>query len=197
MPNGSTWNMEVILQHFGTSTAQAISKVHIGGYDEEDTLIWRPSSNGIFTSKSMYKYLADLRTNTALLPVIREEFPWNKIWASKGIQPKVLYFIWRALHKGIPVGERLMKFNGGQGMCCRCSDIIEMVDHLLIHFPFAKEAWDRSFTSTLVPRGPSLRSTLSDLLLGTGEEFKLADICAGASRRPETSSFSTESSPHR
>ncbi|XP_026445571.1 uncharacterized protein LOC113346221 [Papaver somniferum] len=69
-------------------------------------------------------------------------FPWKKFWAVKNIAPKIKMFIWRALHNGLGVLQRIGKFVEGVDTVCRtCNTHEESTDHLLIHCNISQTVW--------------------------------------------------------
>lgn len=172
-PDRCSWDLDLIYSRFDPFVASAISRVEIGGPNSIDELIWRPATNDNFTAKSMYKSLLNLKASTSAKQDLGLYFNWHKLWAIKGISPRVVHFLWRSLHGGIPVNDRVKNFYGGNGCCIRCGDKIESVDHVLITCPFAGAVW-ANCTSSDFPLliGGSLHQRFEALLSASPEQYR-------------------------
>ncbi|KAL4380757.1 hypothetical protein AHAS_Ahas04G0065400 [Arachis hypogaea] len=66
---------------------------------------------------------------------------WSGIWNSKS-QSKTKIFMWKALHKGLPVKVKLhSRIPSISPICPRCNEQEETVVHCLWMCPDSKEAW--------------------------------------------------------
>ena len=75
-------------------------------------------------------------------PPTPDSFPWKPLWKPK-MPPKVSLYIWTAA-----LGKILMIYNLWKrwvmviDQCCMCKKDGEMINHLFIHCPVARELWN-------------------------------------------------------
>ena len=78
---------------------------------------------------------------------------WNYIsrclWRSR-VDIKIKIFFWKLLHRGFPIGERVIHFREDIG-CKHCGNI-ETVDHLFWSGCIASRFWKTPMNGTLVLR---------------------------------------------
>ncbi|OVA16106.1 Reverse transcriptase zinc-binding domain [Macleaya cordata] len=102
----------------------------------DDTLSWAYPKDGGHTVKTSYDHFLDNG-------VLDEQFPTRMIWSPR-IPPKICFFIWTVYHIKILTLNNLQK-RGHQlaNACYFCLGSAECTNHLLLHFPFAREIWAR------------------------------------------------------
>lgn len=72
------------------------------------------------------------------------EFDWKKaVWNLK-LAPKVKMFTWKSLKGILPVGERLLERHINVDPKCKRCGASKSINHLLFHYPYAREVWYRS-----------------------------------------------------
>ncbi len=103
---------------------------------EEDKLIWKLSLDKGFQVKSFY--------NAICAPGFGS-FLWKSIWKTKA-PPRVAFFSWTAALGKILTAENL-RHHGIilVNWCYMCKVVRESIDHLLLHYTYAKELWDMIF----------------------------------------------------
>jgi hypothetical protein len=102
----------------------------------EDTIYWGLAKNKCFTLSSYYK---------ALSGTSHVSFPSKIIWKSRA-PPRVAFFVWTAALGKIMTIDNLQKRHVLiMDWCCMCKKGGEIVDHLLLHCPFAWELWSMVF----------------------------------------------------
>jgi hypothetical protein len=116
--------------------------------DEEDALIWKFTSNGIYSSQSLYKIVNFRGIKPIYLP---------SIWDLK-IPPRVHFFLWLLFENKILTRDNLAKKQNVNDKTCLFCEELETCHHLFFDCVIAKEMWSR--ISRVVGReiGSSLES---------------------------------------
>ncbi|RVW93513.1 putative ribonuclease H protein [Vitis vinifera] len=102
----------------------------------EDRMLWKETSNGIFSVKSLYNDLASRRV---------DQFPNGMIW-SPCVPTKVSFFAWEASWGKVLTLDQLKK--RGRilaNRCFLCCEEEESIDHILIHCTRARVLWELLF----------------------------------------------------
>lgn len=98
----------------------------------EDSIVWRWTEDGEYTSKSAYRI--QFQGTFCKLRII-------PIWKAKA-EPKCRFFAWTLLHKKILTANNLMKHNWpNDPMCKLCGIDPETSTHLCKDCPFSKQVW--------------------------------------------------------
>uniref|UniRef100_A0A5B7ACY1 Reverse transcriptase zinc-binding domain-containing protein n=1 Tax=Davidia involucrata TaxID=16924 RepID=A0A5B7ACY1_DAVIN len=99
---------------------------------QADRFVWTAHASKVFSVKSFYEAWVGRE------PV---EFPWRLIWMS-GVPKKVSFFAWTVCRGAISTLDNLQKRGFYlANRCCMCKEETELVDHLLLRCPWAKELW--------------------------------------------------------
>ena len=115
---------------------QAISNVQ-GLNELDDTISWRWSADGEYSSSSAYKI--QFTTNFCKTNI-------NPIWKAK-TEPKCRFFAWTLLHNKILTSDNLQKRGWPCNQnCSLCNGSPETAAHLCKDCPFAEEAWSMILT---------------------------------------------------
>ena len=101
--NGN-WNSTLVWAHFDRTAAREILSIHLPENNAMDRKIWKPSRNGEYTIKSGY-WIAQESNTTA--PAISPSF-WKSFWKQE-ILPNWKMFIWKIMHRALPVAHELEK----------------------------------------------------------------------------------------
>jgi hypothetical protein len=137
--------VELIHSLFSRPTAHAIIQTPIINSDGQDTLVWKLTLAGQFTSKSAYKHcLANLALPTNQQPKVVTPpiiSLLNQVWQVKTMEPRVQTFAWRLLRKALPIGKQASRFSKHiKSECSRCGSMEDEM-HILFLCPFSKAAW--------------------------------------------------------
>jgi hypothetical protein len=138
--------------------------------DLDDTIIWRWSADGNYSSSSAYKI--QFATNFCKIKI-------NPIWKAK-TEPKCRFFAWTLLHNKILTADNLQKRGWPcNHNCSLCSLSLETVTHLCKDCPFAVEVWSMilSWAELRFLFGISKTGTLSEWW------YRLRMLCSKHSRK--------------
>ena len=100
--------------------------------DQADTITWKWSANGLYSSKSAYgiQFVGSYCT-----------FNSKAIWKAKA-EGKHRFFGWLLLQQKIQTADILLvKGIPCNPVCCLCDQAPETAAHLCLHCPFAQEVW--------------------------------------------------------
>jgi hypothetical protein len=108
-----------------------LSNIHIND-DEQDTIIWKLTTHGNYSSSSAYKMQFEGLTNSAMPGMV-----W-KHWAT----PKCKIFTWLVLQNRVWTADRLER-RGWQncGNCKLCNQVQESAAHILFTCRFTRRVW--------------------------------------------------------
>ncbi|KAG6513034.1 hypothetical protein ZIOFF_031180 [Zingiber officinale] len=126
----SFWHDRWQLEPGDTSVAEEVTEVHLRP-EEEDVMVWRPTRDGRFTTRSAWEVYrtAHQREDVAIVTL------------SRLLLPTISVFIWRFFRRRLPVDEVLQQ----RGVClvsrCQCCEAVESWEHLFYGSPVAGEVW--------------------------------------------------------
>jgi hypothetical protein len=137
------WNISLLDSLFTEDEVQKIKEIPLSCTNQEDTLIWRGTKNGIFSVKSayhMHKELSNRMVATSSTPTGSRDF-WRRLWALP--VPNVeKNFIWRACQNILPTRDNLHKRRIIlDPLCPVCGLEAETGFHILWQCPSAMDAW--------------------------------------------------------
>ena len=99
-------------------------------------MLWKETTNGIFSVKSLYNVLASRRVN---------QFPNSMIW-SPCVPTKVSFFVYEASWGKVLTLDQLKKRSRIlANRCFLCCEEEESIDHILIHCTRARVIWELLF----------------------------------------------------
>ena len=104
--------------------------------EEDDQMIWKYESNGIYSSKSMYAIVNFRGVKPVFLP---------SLWDLK-IPPRVQVFLWLFSQNKIMTRDNLRKRGIPKKLECEMCTEIETVYHLFFECVVAKSLWDDVFS---------------------------------------------------
>ncbi|XP_043689312.1 uncharacterized protein LOC122640225 [Telopea speciosissima] len=158
-PNRS-WKVDLLDQYFHPSDKERILAINLSLYSREDCQVWGGARNEIFSIKTAYHLLTNLRDQQLSVQASssrRHEWEeisgevWKRIWNGKSL-PKIKAFLWRCCAQGIATGEGLRKRQIPiDPSCKRCGVEVETIDRILLDCPFARATWFGSNLSFVVP----------------------------------------------
>ncbi|OVA15750.1 Reverse transcriptase zinc-binding domain [Macleaya cordata] len=179
IPGTKTWNFSLLQTLFNDFEVQAILHIKIPASSHRDRLLWLPTKNGCFSTKSFYKTIQDDLPSSSSCAQ-SSSFPWQKLWSLPSCAPKVKMFAWRLLTGVLAVRSAIGRFVDGIALECPfCYLHSESIDHLFIHCHFTQHLL---FASSLSFRIEDPNLTITDLLsnwisLPNGEEVLCYGIC--------------------
>ena len=99
--------------------------------DEEDALVWQFTSNGIYSSQSLYRIINFRGIKPILVP---------SIWNLK-LPPRVHYFLWLVCKNKILTRDNLGKRKKIEDDTCLFCNEKETINHLFFECVVAKQMW--------------------------------------------------------
>lgn len=115
----------------------------------DGTVFWALQDHGFYTVRSAYHKLQDIRERNLHLSIgecsDKNQLSklWTTIWRLK-IQPKFKVFIWRLVHKALPVANNLRKRGIDVKLCCQtCGFKNESICHTFLQCWWAKCLWEK------------------------------------------------------
>jgi len=99
--------------------------------DEEDALVWQFTSNGIYSSQSLYRIINFRGIKPILVP---------SVWNLK-LPPRVNYFLWLVCRNKILTRDNLGKRKKIEDDTCLFCNEKERVNHLFFECVVAKQMW--------------------------------------------------------
>jgi hypothetical protein len=141
--NTKWWNFALLEQLFSREEILIIQSTPVSATDQEDTLIWRGTTKGIFSVRSAYHILKEQegaskaeRSNNASFEEI-----WRKIW-QLNIPNVEKHFLWRACHDILPTRANLCARKIiTDPLCPQCGREPETAFHILWQCPSAGDVW--------------------------------------------------------
>lgn len=97
--------------------------------EENERLIWTPSSSGMFSMKSMYNWMLTDRNPD---PPAEYQQIWKLIWDSK-LHGRHQLLLWKIVQSSLPTLDRIRKFAPTTDpLCYLCGQDEETTLHLLL-----------------------------------------------------------------
>lgn len=136
-----------------------------------DRLIWLSSTRGAYTTREGYEKLFNQAQAAPHFTPIQIA-AWKEVWANNLIIPRIQFFLWRAIHDGLPtlakLSTRIATINP---KCPRCGLETEYLMHTLFFCQIARDAWRASDFSITVDHLPlSFPAALLQLMQGRNTE---------------------------
>lgn len=108
----------------------------------EDRLIWLCSQRGTYTTKDGYKKLKEQMLAPTQHYTEDQKRAWQRVWSNKEIIPRIKFFLWRAIHNGLPTLQKLhSRIPGINPRCKRCDSEDEFLMHTLFFCHIARQTW--------------------------------------------------------
>ena len=144
----------------------------------EDKLFWPYVSNGIYSVKSGYNFLAKEKSSLLLIPNSQVDVRSirKQLW-SLLVPNKVKNFQWRACKEAILVKKNLVRQRVlDEDVYCHCNQAIEDVLHVLWDCPTLSPIWEADMMWLF--RGTKKFSNFFELVSYTLEERKNSELLA-------------------
>lgn len=135
------WNRALIEQTI-PDFAPDILNIKPSKLGTRDALVWLPTKDGVFTTKS--GYYSGLAMRTSKQPPLSQQHPcnWNTdIWRGN-FSPKLRVFLWKIVKGALPLGENLEKRGLRSNTNCIHCGLRETATHLFLHCSYAKSVWE-------------------------------------------------------
>lgn len=142
-PDLKGWNIPLLEQIISIEEVQLIRSLPISCTNQLDTLIWRSTTNGIFSVRSAYHLQMESRHLNSVGSSFssRENGFWKKLWglAVPNVEKN---FLWLACHNILPTWKNLMKCKVLQNPECPiCGFMVEMNFHIPWQCPATSYVW--------------------------------------------------------
>ena len=132
--HGESWNINLIREDFEENIAtQIISHPLCAATNRSDRMIWKPTSNGVFTLASAYEKIRKKKSKTQVNV---------SIWV-KNTPIKVSFFMSNLFRFKLPIDSVLYKFgiNGPSRCFCCVYPSEETFQHIFSEGDLSKEIW--------------------------------------------------------
>ena len=94
---------------FSPQEAELIKSIPLSRCAAEDTLFWPFTSNGVYSSKSRYRFLkAETQAERDDEQMEHDRILWRTIWSLQ-VPNKIKNLVWRACRNSLPTKETLVR----------------------------------------------------------------------------------------
>ena len=126
------WNHEMINGIFTPLEAELIKAIPLSQCEADDSLFWPFTNNGIYTSKSGYRFLkAEEQTKLDEEQRMDNKHLWRTLWSMQ-VPNKIKNLVWRACRNSLPTKENLVHWTFiDNPICDRCKQVPESSLHAL------------------------------------------------------------------
>lgn len=137
------WSSPLLETLFSKDEIEKVRTIPLSCTNQEDILIWRGTKNEIFSVKSAYHLLKEMRNSemaSTLNAKVGHEI-WKRLWALP--VPNVeKNFLWRACHDILPTRANLHKRKViSNALCPVCGLEVETGFHILWQCSSAMDVW--------------------------------------------------------
>jgi len=130
--------MQLLTNTFDGQAVQAITSVQPVPNDQQDILRWKPSRNGICTTKEIYEHLS-AQNSIQLL---------TRGWKSRDLPPIIKAFTWRLIRRALATAERAARYSTHIDNHCSACGAVKDDAHLFFHCDLPRAVWF-SFTPSI------------------------------------------------
>jgi hypothetical protein len=137
-----SWRQNVLHFLFDPTTISEILKINIRPHS--DSLLWTPSSTGVFSTKSAHHLISSLSPST---PSHLSKSSWKALWKLQ-LNHRLKLFLWKMVWNIIPTKFRISQTipsSISDTSCSLCSYPIDSLPHLFFTCPLARVVWHQSF----------------------------------------------------
>lgn len=132
-------------QNFISVDKEAILKIPLHNPDEEDSLSWMGTRDGIYSVRSgnylIKEWDKDQCEGTSNQDINKNL--WQKVWQVK-VTPRQQTLIWRIIKQFIPLRSELNRKGlgiRGNFLCPRCNEALEPMKHCFKDCIWATQSW--------------------------------------------------------
>lgn len=134
------WNMELISKLL-PNEAQDILSIRPNKLGAQDSLIWLPTKNGEYSTKTGYFTALKRMETYENAPLVPQPCNWMKdIWLLP-LPPKIRVFLWKIVRGALPLGDNLETRGITTTTNCVFCGLKETVNHMFLACNFATEVW--------------------------------------------------------
>ncbi|XP_041004081.1 uncharacterized protein LOC121249435 [Juglans microcarpa x Juglans regia] len=138
-PETKGWRMDHIRALFNPIVVADILKIRLSSNQYEDKWIWTEEKNGVFSVKSAYRLIQDLRSSSEGESL--DATDQRKLWKMQ-VPKRIQIFAWRACKDILPTLHNLKKKKVDvEDRCCFYKEAPEDVHHALVYCPSFKGLW--------------------------------------------------------
>jgi len=137
-----TWNLPLLEFLFDQAYVSEILKIRI--WSANDSLLWTPSSTGVFSTQLADRFFTSQRT-----PVVStlHQSSWKLLWKFK-LNHRLRIFLWKMVWNILPTKERFSSAICSQSIsdstCSLCSFSTDSLVHLFLSCSIARVVWRNS-----------------------------------------------------
>ena len=182
-PDTRIWDPGKLEENFYPWEAEMVSRIQVSVGSVEDLLVWPLTSDGSFSVRSAYRFLAseNFSSQPSSSSGIEQQNFWKKIWKIRAPN-KIKHFIWRAAKDALPTKQNLRaRHIPIDETCDLCEDHQETLLHSLWLCDHAQFVWksDPGFAPLFQKRYRSFRDLLEAVMLKSSQ-FRVALFCTTA-----------------
>ncbi|KAL0002556.1 hypothetical protein SO802_016337 [Lithocarpus litseifolius] len=119
---------------FTPEEAELIKSIPLSRCEVEDTLFWPFTSNGVYTSKSGYRFLkAEVQTEWDEEQMTHDKVLWRTLWSLQ-VPKKIKNLVWRACKNSLPTKDNLVRRTIIKNLTCdRCKQVRMSQPNISVH----------------------------------------------------------------
>jgi hypothetical protein len=141
-----TWSQSLLQFLFTPSTVSEIMKIRL--HPLSDSILWTPSTTGIFSTKSTHHRLSSCIPS---FPSLLSKVCWKALW-KLNLNHHLKFFLWKMVWNIIPTKVRIslsIPNSIYDTTCSLCSYPVDSLSlyHLFFTHPVARIVWQQSFWS--------------------------------------------------
>ena len=138
-----SWNEQLIRSKFNEGIVETmLQTLIVQGTDKFVWVLERSRTYSIVAFQFFHPPIDTLPTHFKISRL------WKSIW-SLCAPPKVKLFVWKLIHNGVPVRQKLKScFVNVDDKCPRCNDAVESIQHCFISCQHSLQSWIRAGFST-------------------------------------------------
>ncbi|XP_060974630.1 uncharacterized protein LOC133039721 [Cannabis sativa] len=127
------WIASLVQRWFVPSVASSLHLIQRLPSSQDDLLVWKDATNGMFSPSVAYKSIIKSRWGET-------DQIWLRIWKLQ-LNERLKMFLWKLCRDIIPFGNRLQRIFGNSTTCVICGAAEDSALHLFFKCPLAKAVW--------------------------------------------------------